>query len=85
VGYAVAMRVHIALDDDLIAELDGRVGAGKRSSFIAGAVRRALDDERRWELIEGSLGSIEAEGHEWDLDPGGWVRAQRRIDADRVG
>ena len=81
----MAMRVHITLEDDLVRELDRRVGARRRSAFIAGAVRQALDDERRRELIESALGSIEDRGHEWDDDPASWVRDQRRADASRVG
>jgi Arc/MetJ-type ribon-helix-helix transcriptional regulator len=79
------MRVHITLEDELVHELDRRVGARRRSSFIAGAVRQALDDERRWELIESALGSIAGEGHEWDDDSAAWVGAQRRADPSRVG
>jgi len=79
------MRLHITLRDDVVRELDRRVGPRRRSSFIARAVEQALDDERRWELIESSLGSIPDEGHEWDADPGAWVRAQRRLDETRVG
>ncbi len=66
-------------------ELDRRVGARRRSGFIARAVEAALDDERRWDLIESSLGSIEAHGHEWDDDSASWVREQRRVDERRVG
>jgi hypothetical protein len=79
------MRLHIALRDELVAELDRRVGPRRRSAFIARAVEAALDDERRWELIESSLGSIPDEGHEWDADPASWVREQRRADESRVG
>jgi hypothetical protein len=79
------MRLHIALSDELVAELDRRVGPRRRSAFIARAVETALDDERRWELIESSLGAIPAEGHEWDADPSAWVREQRRSDETRVG
>jgi metal-responsive CopG/Arc/MetJ family transcriptional regulator len=79
------MRVHITLDDDLVGELDRRVGPRRRSSFIARAVEQALEDERRWELIESALGSIEDAGHEWDDDPADWVRKERRADARRVG
>jgi hypothetical protein len=79
------MRLHIALRDDLVEELDRRVGPRRRSAFIAQAVEAALDDERRWELIESSLGSIRDEGHEWDVDPASWVRRQRRADESRVG
>jgi hypothetical protein len=43
-------------------------------------VFRAIDDERRWHLIESALGSIEDEGHEWDEAPAACVRSQRRAD-----
>lgn len=79
------MRLHIFLDDALVEELDRRVGRGRRSAFITSAVERALDDERRWELIESAVGSISDHGHDWDDDPAGWVRAQRYGDETRVG
>ena len=79
------MRVHILLDDDLVRELDRRVGARRRSAYIARAVERALEDDRRWELMESSIGSIADEGHEWDADPATWVREQRVGDSRRVG
>ena len=81
----MCVRLHITLEDDLVRELDGRVGPRQRSSFVASAVRAALDDERRWELIEGALGRIEDSGHEWDADPAAWVSRQRNADASRVG
>jgi len=80
----VAVRLHITLEDALVAELDRRVGTRGRSPFIAAAVRQALDDERRWELIEGALGSVEPKGHEWDEDAAAWVEAQRQ-DPRRLG
>jgi Arc/MetJ-type ribon-helix-helix transcriptional regulator len=83
--YFVAMRVHITLADDIVRSLDRRVGSRRRSSFIADAVRRALDDERRWELIESSFGTIADEGHDWDDDAAAWVREQRQLDERRVG
>ena len=79
------MRVHISLDDSLVAEVDRRVGARRRSAFIAEALRRALEDEQRWELIESAIGSIATTGHDWDDDAAAWVRGQRRADAARVG
>ena len=79
------MRVHIALDDDLIRELDRRAGVRRRSAFIAELVRRGLDDERRWDDIEAALAQIPDTGHEWDDDPADWVREQRRGDARRAG
>lgn len=78
------MRVHITLDDGLVAELDRRVGSRRRSGFIAEAVRRALDDEHRWEVIESAIGALADTRHAWDDDPSAWVRAQRRADR-RVG
>jgi hypothetical protein len=79
------MRVHIVLDDAVVDELDRRVGPRRRSAFIARAVEQALEDERRWDLIESALGSIADTGHAWDDDPAGWVRKERRADARRVG
>lgn len=79
------MRVHISLDSRLVKELDRKVGTRKRSRFIAEAVQRALDEQRRWDLIESAIGSIGSTGHEWDPDPAAWVRSERRRDARRVG
>jgi metal-responsive CopG/Arc/MetJ family transcriptional regulator len=87
VCYVVAMRVHITLDDDLIAQLDARVGTRRRSAFISETVRRALEDERRWQDIEAGFGALAGNGqeHEWDADPAAWVAAQRHGDPKRVG
>ena len=79
------MRVHIHLDDALVRELDRRVGARRRSSFIAAAVKTALEEEQRWELIESGFGSIPDTGHDWDDDPAAWVHEQRFGDSRRVG
>lgn len=79
------MRLHIQLDDELVAELDRRAGARRRSAFVAALIRQALDDERRWDEIEAALGTIADGGHAWDDDPAAWVRAQRRSDDRRAG
>ena len=79
------MRIHIALDDELVAELDRRAGTRRRSAFVAELIKRGLDDERRWDDIESALGSLSDEGHEWDDDPAQWVRGQRRGDRRRSG
>lgn len=71
------MRLHILLDDDLVAEIDRRAGERKRSDFIARVVRGAIDDENRWDEIESGLGVLSDSGHEWDADASEWVRAQR--------
>jgi metal-responsive CopG/Arc/MetJ family transcriptional regulator len=79
------MRVHISLDDELVRDLDLRVGRRRRSAFIASAVRSALDDERRWTDIEAAIGRLADSKHDWDTDPGAWVRSQRGADTSRVG
>ena len=77
----MAMRLHITLDDDLVADLDQRVKARARSPFIAEAVRRALDDVRRRELIEAAIGTFADGGHEWDDDPAGYFHRSRQSDS----
>jgi hypothetical protein len=79
------MRLHIALDDELVADLDRRVGPRRRSAFIAELIRRGLEDEQRWDDIESALGALSDTGHEWDDDPASWVRSERRRDARRAG
>ena len=79
------MRLHISLEDGLVQQLDERVGKRRRSSFISETVRRALDDERRWDDIEAGLGALDRGAHEWDHDPAEWVREQRHSDEARVG
>lgn len=79
------MRLHITLEDDLVARLDRQVGRRRRSAFISQTVRTALDDEARWGEIEAGLGALSDREHEWDADPEGWVRAQRSADAECLG
>lgn len=79
------MRLHIALDDALVRELDERAGSRGRSALIAHALRRFLDDVRRWDDIEAGLGSVADHGHAWDDDPATWVRGERAGGARRVG
>ena len=74
------MRIHIVLDDELVAQLDARAGPGGRSRFIVEAVGRRLAEERRWDSLMAAFGSIEDGGHEWDEDPAGWVARQRSGD-----
>ena len=79
------MRMHISIDDDVVDELDRRVGPRGRSRFIVEALRQALADRRRFDDLSAALGSIDDMGHDWDEDPAAWVRAQRRSDIRRVG
>lgn len=79
------MRMHISLDDELVAQLDRRVGSRRRSAFISATLRKALEDERRWEEIEAGLGALAGSEHEWDTDPAAWVRTGRESDSARFG
>lgn len=78
------MRLHILLDDDLVAAIDERAGQRKRSEFISLVLRQALESEARWDEMEAALGALEGTEHEWDSDPAAWVRAQRS-DTRRAG
>jgi metal-responsive CopG/Arc/MetJ family transcriptional regulator len=77
--------VHISLDDELVKQLDNRVGRRGRSAFIERIVRKALESDRRWEGIEEGFGVLAGREHEWDRDPASWVSAQRHGDHRRVG
>ena len=79
------VRLRISLDGHLVAEIDRRVGSRRRGAFIAELIRRGLENEHRWDEIDGACGALPDSGHEWDEDPAGWVRRQRRADARRSG
>ena len=79
------MRMHIELEDELVAQIDEIAGHRRRSAFVREAVHAALDQHRRWRLIGKAAGSIADSGHDWDDDPAAWVRDQRFGDASRVG
>ena len=79
------MRLHIQLADELVAELDARLaGPRQRSAFVGELIRRALDDQRRWDEVESAIGAISEGEHEWDADAAAWVRGQRS-DTRRAG
>jgi hypothetical protein len=82
-GDLVAKRLHITVADELVDELDQRLGPRERSRYIGVALRRALDDEWRWDDISAAIGVIDGD-HEWDDDPAEWVRQQRTTDVRRV-
>ncbi len=79
------MRMHIDLDDALVAQVDEIAGPRQRSAFVREAVRAAVEQRKRWRLIEGAAGAIADTGHAWDADPAAWVRDQRFGDKTRVG
>lgn len=82
------MRMHIEIADEVVAAVDELAGPRGRSAFIRRAIGRAVDEERRWTLLESAAGAVPDRGHDWDAHPGDpaeWVRAQRRGDARRGG
>lgn len=79
------MRMHIEMDDELVARIDDLAGRRGRSQFVRNAVVAALEQQRRAALIRAARGSLAATRHEWDADPARWVRRQRRVDEKRVG
>ena len=83
--YRQHMRMHIELDDALVAQIDDIAGLRRRSAFVSAAVRAAVDQHMRWQLIGRAAGAIPDTGHDWDDDPALWVRNQRFGDHTRVG
>ncbi|MDN5856773.1 MAG: ribbon-helix-helix domain-containing protein [Actinomycetia bacterium] len=79
------MRVHIELDDDLLAKIDDLAGHRGRSAFVRSAVERAVAQEVRWANLESAAGALRDGQHDWDADPAAWVRAQRHADERRAG
>ena len=74
------MRLHVALDDELVHGPDRRAAPPQRSAFIAELIRRGLDNECRWDDIEVAVGGLPNTDHESDYDPA--ARVQRRRSAD---
>jgi hypothetical protein len=35
------------------------------------------EEARRWRALEAAAGAIADVGHDWDADPGSWMRGQR--------
>jgi metal-responsive CopG/Arc/MetJ family transcriptional regulator len=79
------MRMHIELDDELVALIDQLTGPRGRSAFVRSAIERAIRQELRWSDIEAAAGTIENHDHKWDADPAAWVRQQRRANTRRAG
>ncbi len=79
------MRMHIELDDALIAELDQLAGVRGRSAFVRTAIERSVRQEQRWRALRSAAGALASEVHEWDADPAAWVRKQRHSDSRRAG
>jgi len=78
------MRMHIELDDELVAQVDELAGPRGRSGFVRRAIQRAVRMDLAWADIEAAAGAVPGDGHAWDDDPAEWVRSQRR-DPRRAG
>ena len=52
------MRIHINLEDKLVKEIDEIAGRGKRSEYIAEAVRTVARRDRRVRIIEEGAGML---------------------------
>ena len=83
--YVRHMRMHIELDDALVAEVDQLAGARGRSAFVRTAIEHSVREEQRWRSLRSAAGALAGEAHEWDADPAAWVREQRHSDARRAG
>jgi Arc/MetJ-type ribon-helix-helix transcriptional regulator len=73
-------RVYVVLPEELLREIDARVGKRKRSEFIQEAVEEKLNRLRRVEAFERVVGSIaDGEVPEWDTPESAaeWLRALR--------
>ena len=79
------MRMHLELDDGVVAEIDTIAGPRRRSAFVRDAVLAAVDLHRRAGRLRQAAGILRDGGHEWDDDPVAWVRRQRTGDSQRVG
>jgi predicted transcriptional regulator len=83
--YIQHMRMHIEVDDALVDEIDRIAGERGRSAFVRRAIEAAITQEERWEELTSAAGALADRAHDWEGDPAGWVRDQRRTDARRVG
>ena len=77
-----ADRVAVLLPRALVEEIDWRLGAERRSEFIASAIRRELDDIdarlKAFDEFVGSLADMDVPGWESPEAAAEWVREQRR-------
>lgn len=79
------MRMHIELDDELLAEVDRITGPRGRSAFVRTAIEAAVTRAKRRHHLDLAAGALADGAHDWDSDPAQWVRDQRHGDDRRVG
>jgi hypothetical protein len=85
VGRSVVMRVHVVMPDELVAEIDARVGKRGRSRFASEAIAEKLRRERMLQAFDeaaGSLADVDIPGWETPESTVEWVRAMRREGRD---
>lgn len=76
-------RTHVIVADELLNEIDRRVGARGRSRFLEDAAREKLDRLELEEALRATRGLARGKGYEHWRDrksTAGWVRAGRRDD-----
>jgi metal-responsive CopG/Arc/MetJ family transcriptional regulator len=76
-------RVHVVLDDDLVARIDQCVGQRGRSRFLAEAARSRLLQLRQMGAISVAAGAWSAEDHPELADGAAAYLAAERAAADR--
>ncbi len=79
------MRMHIEIDDVIVAEMDAVAGPRRRSAFVRDAVLAAVERQRRAIRLRAAAGILRDSQHAWDDDPAAWVSRQRSGDPRRVG
>ena len=79
------MRMHIEIDDSIVAEIDAVAGPRGRSAFVRDAVLTAVKRQRRTLQLLEAVGALRGSEHDWGDDAAGWVERQRRGDPRRVG
>ena len=79
------MRMHIELDDVVVAQIDAIAGPRRRSAFVRESILAAVDRSRRTRSLRNAAGILRNSEHDWDDDPAAWVSRQRSGDPRRVG
>lgn len=79
------MRMHIELDDAIVAEIDAIAGPRRRSAFVREAIVEAVERHNRAKHLREAAGMLRDSEHEWDDDPAAWVSRRRGGDPRRVG
>ena len=74
------VSIRVGLPEDLVGEVDARVGRGKRSQCVADAVREKLRTEALFKALQDTAGILTEEDHpEWATKESvaSWVRQLR--------